>query len=133
MHTMSEPRPLTRADIAIAMVGVIADDYQLASAITVNEAWTSGYVANLLTHAEVLVAQSANPDDPMAPEPLTAAEAVRRALDAANPWPVLLYYAHPVNDDARHALVALLRAQAQFHSAAAMLERRGLRRHPLPD
>ena len=133
MHTMIEPRPLTRADIAIAMVEVIANDHQLVGAMAVNEAWTSGYVARLLTHAEVIAAQSANPDDPLAPEPLTAEEAVRKALDATNPWQVLLHYSAPVSDGAREALVVLLRDQAEFHSVAAALERRGLRRHPLPE
>lgn len=129
--TLLEPRPLTRADIANALVDVIWDDRQLANAITVNEAWKSGYIARLLTHAEVLAAQSSN-HDPMGPEPITADDAVRRALDAVNPRQVFLRYSSPVHEDARHALVTLLKAQAQFHTVAAPLERRGLRRHPLP-
>lgn len=131
MGTALDPRPLTRPDIANAMVELIWGDRSLASAITVNEAWNSGYVARLLTRAEVLAAESVN-HDPRGPEPLTATEAVAKAIDVANPHKVFERWSGHIEDDARHALVQLLRAQAMFHATAAPIERRGLRRMPIP-
>ncbi|MEI7547575.1 MAG: hypothetical protein WCK21_05905 [Actinomycetota bacterium] len=125
------PRRLTRVDLANAMVELVWGDRSLANAITINEAWSSGYIARLLTRAETIAASSVN-HDPRGSEPLTAFESVRQAIDIANPRGALERVAATIHDDAREALVALLQAQARFHSVAAPLERRGLRRVPIP-
>ena len=61
---------------------------------------------------------------------LSATEAVRRAVDNANPRNALGALNRPLSYDAREALIDLLQAQASFHFRAGGLERRGLRRTP---
>jgi len=128
----SVPTPLIRADVAMAMVDVIDADRNLAAAIALNEAWSSGYIARLLADAEVIASQWVI-HHPLEPGQCSADASVRRALDAANPRQALQRCDTPIDDDTLEALVEFLRAQARFHRAAEPLERRGLRRTPLPD
>ncbi len=125
------PQPVTRADVAMAMVDVIDADRNLAAAIALNEAWSSGYIARLLADAEVIASQWLI-HHPLDPGQCSADASVRRALDAANPRQALERCDTPIHDEAREALVDFLKAQARFHRTAETLERRGLRRTPLP-
>ncbi len=127
--TISLQPVTTRADLAQAIVDLTWSDPTLAGAIAVQEAWQSGYVGRLLASAEVLAA-TWNSDFGV-PEPaLSATEAVRRAVDNANPRNALGALNRPLSYDAREALIDLLQAQASFHFRAGGLERRGLRRTP---
>ncbi len=116
-----------RAQVAQALADAVADDPQLAAALAVHEEWKSGYLGRLLVAAELLATQWTN--DFGVPEvALSVEEAVRRAVDNANPRTALAGFQRPVSDDARAALARLTAAQADFHRCADGLERRHLRR-----
>lgn len=111
------------------MVDLTWSDPVLAGAIAVQEAWQSGYVGRLLASAEVLAAAWNN--DFGIPEPtMSATDAVRRAVENANPSKALGNASRPLTYETREALIDLLQAQASFHLRAGGLERRGLRRTP---
>ena len=124
-HSLREAT--TRADLAQALVDLTWNNPTLAGAIATHEAWHSGYVGRLLASAEVLAATWN--DDFGATAPMPAAEAVRRAVENANPRATGAL-GGPIGRDAHTALIELLLAQAAFHQRASGLERRGLRRTP---
>jgi hypothetical protein len=121
-------RDLTlRALIAKALADLVADDPVLAGAFAVHEEWRAGYIGRLLVSAELLATQWTS--DFGVPEAvLPVADAVRRAVDNANPRGTLSGFDHTATEEARAAMVALVRAQADFHCCATGLERRHLRR-----
>ena len=121
-----------RARVARALADAVADDPQLAAALAVHEEWRSGYLGRLLVAAELLATQWTS--DFGVPEvALSVEDAVRRAVDNANPRAALAGLRQPVSDDARTALVRLATAQAEFHGCAGGLERRHLRRPEADD
>ena len=121
-----------RARVARALADAVADDPQLAAALAVHEEWRSGYLGRLLVAAELLATQWTS--DFGVPEvALSVEDAVRRAVDNANPRTALAGLRQTVSDDARSALVGLASAQAEFHRCAGDLERRHLRRPEVDD
>jgi len=121
-------RDLTlRALIAQALTDLVAKDPALAGAFAVHEEWRAGYIGRLLVAAELLATQWTS--DFGVPEAVLPVEdAVRRAVDNANPRGTLSGFDHMATDGAKAAVVALLQAQATFHRSAVGLERRQLRR-----
>jgi hypothetical protein len=124
----AQVEPANRADLAEALARLLRADEVLAGAVAVNEAWAMGYIAQLLVHAEVLAAQSSN--DVYQAVTTSADAATREALFNANPKLVFDRWHDPIPGEVTAGLLALLDAQAQFHRAAVVLERRGLRREP---
>jgi hypothetical protein len=119
--------PTLRALIAQALADVVTDDPALTGAVAVHEEWRAGYIGRLLVSAELLATQwTSDFGVPEAVLPVT--DAVRRAVDNANPRGSIATLHRPVTDEARAAMVALLRAQAEFHRCAGGLERRQVRR-----
>lgn len=120
--------PANRADLAEALAAMLHDNRSLAGAVALNEAWAMGYIAEVLVHAEVLAAQSST--DLYFPVTKSAADATREALANANPRLALDRWTGEIPDEVATALIDFLEAQARFHRAAIVLERRGLRREP---
>lgn len=124
---MPERAPTLRALIAQALADIVTGDPALAGALAVHEEWRAGYIGRLLVSAELLATQWTS--DFGVPEAvLPVADAVRRAVDNANPRGSITGFEHAVTDEARAAMVALLQAQAELHRCAGGLERRQLRR-----
>lgn len=123
---MTGTRPLvTRADLAIALAAMVHDDARLAEALATCEAWEIGYVATLITKAEVLLANDA-PDLSRPDE--RAHIALHRAIELENPRGRVERSGRVATPDAVAALLAMLGSRAHFHEKAEPLERRGLRR-----
>lgn len=116
-----------RALIAEALAEEAAHDPSLARALAVHEEWRGGYIGRLVVTAELLATQRTN-DFGVPEATLPVAEAMHRALENANPRGTLNGFNRPISDEARAAMVEMLRAQATFHRCAAGLDRRQLRR-----
>ncbi len=131
MHTSSDANP-TPADLAAVLAQVADDDRRLARALTVHETWDVGYVAGIIDAAAVLAAHGPDSTGTTASVLERARAAVEQVLDEHNPRMVLDSVTLQPFDTEVDALVALLHANAEFLRAAIALERRGLRRIPLP-
>ena len=124
---MSERGLTLRARIAQALADLAVTDPSMAAAFAVHEEWRSGYIGRLLVSAELLATQWTN-DFGVPEAALSVDDAVRRAVDNANPRGTLQGLHHQVGNEAKAAMTALLQAQATFHRHAGGLDRRQLRR-----
>ncbi len=136
MSTSSDAHP-TSAQLAAVLAQLADDDRRLARALTVHETWGVGYVSGIIDAAAILAAHGPAPADATSTYAATTVQeraraAVEQALDEHNPRMVLDSVTLQPYDTEVDALVAMLYANAAFLSAAIALERRGLRRIPLP-
>ena len=74
--------PINRSDLAKALESLVADDGRVAGAIALCEAWEPGFVTELLTRAEFLVANDVEPSGTVRDR---AVEAVDRVVPRADP------------------------------------------------
>lgn len=132
MNSMLMRAPVT-ADFADALADRLQIDQQLAVALVLQEAWSTGYVDRVLSAAEVLSAQFAELSyvgvDGLSPTTLDRARsAVDRTIARMNPASALDADVERPTGDEVEVLIDMVRAFARFQRLSAHLERRSPRR-----
>jgi hypothetical protein len=126
---MTFEQPLiARVDLAKALEELVADDGRLAGALALCEAWEPGYLGQLITRAEVLAANDAEPE--IVGVHARAVAIVQRVLRDPDPRQLAERSGASASPAAVAALRQMLGSRAYFHEATDELERRGLRRAP---